>query len=64
MARPPLLSPDGRPPNPPFQLVEVKGPSDRLSHKQMTWLHELRQLGADVEVCHVAAAGARGKGLE
>ncbi|XP_068847264.1 fanconi-associated nuclease 1 [Capricornis sumatraensis] len=44
------------------KLVEVKGPHDRLSQKQMIWLDELRQLGADVEVCHVAAVGARSKG--
>lgn len=42
--------------------MEVKGPHDRLSQKQMIWLDELRQLGADVEVCHVAAVGARSKG--
>ncbi|XP_039709396.1 fanconi-associated nuclease 1 isoform X4 [Pteropus medius] len=46
-----------------FKLVEVKGPSDRLSHKQMTWLHELQKLGADVEVCHVAAVGAKSKSV-
>ncbi|XP_067871764.1 fanconi-associated nuclease 1 [Heterodontus francisci] len=42
-----------------YKLVEVKGPSDRLSHKQMVWLDQLRRLGADVEVCHVSAVGAR-----
>ncbi|OWK09146.1 hypothetical protein Celaphus_00015285 [Cervus elaphus hippelaphus] len=46
----------------PSQLVEVKGPHDRLSQKQMIWLDELRRLGADVEVCHVAAVGARSRG--
>ncbi|XP_004693134.2 PREDICTED: fanconi-associated nuclease 1 [Condylura cristata] len=46
-----------------FKLVEVKGPSDRLSHKQMIWLDELQKLGAAVEVCHVAAVGAKSKGL-
>ncbi|XP_023565564.1 fanconi-associated nuclease 1 isoform X2 [Octodon degus] len=44
------------------KLVEVKGPSDRLSPKQMIWLDELQKLGADVEVCHVAAVGARRTG--
>ncbi|XP_070333780.1 fanconi-associated nuclease 1 isoform X3 [Odocoileus virginianus] len=44
------------------KLVEVKGPHDRLSQKQMIWLDELRRLGADVEVCHVAAVGARSRG--
>ncbi|XP_041075461.1 fanconi-associated nuclease 1 [Polyodon spathula] len=42
-----------------YKLVEVKGPNDRLSHKQMIWLDELQQLGAEVEVCHVTAIGAR-----
>lgn len=46
-----------------FKLVEVKGPNDRLSHKQMIWLDELQKLGADVEVCHVVAAGAKSKVL-
>ncbi|NXA74462.1 FAN1 nuclease, partial [Thryothorus ludovicianus] len=36
-----------------FKLVEVKGPNDRLSPKQMLWLSELHKLGAAVEVCHV-----------
>ncbi|KAM9352561.1 fanconi-associated nuclease 1 [Symphorus nematophorus] len=47
-----------------YKLVEVKGPNDRLSQKQQIWLDELRKLGADVEVCHVAATGARGARLE
>ncbi|XP_036591403.1 fanconi-associated nuclease 1 [Trichosurus vulpecula] len=46
-----------------FKLVEVKGPNDRLSHKQMIWLDELQQLGAQVEVCHVVAIGAKSKCL-
>ncbi|XP_019969572.2 fanconi-associated nuclease 1 [Paralichthys olivaceus] len=47
-----------------YKLVEVKGPSDRLSQKQQIWLDELQKLGADVEVCHVEACGARGVRLE
>uniref|UniRef100_A0A667WKV5 Fanconi-associated nuclease n=1 Tax=Myripristis murdjan TaxID=586833 RepID=A0A667WKV5_9TELE len=47
-----------------YKLVEVKGPSDRLSQKQQIWLDELQKLGADVEVCHVTATGARGARLE
>ncbi|CAL8261452.1 unnamed protein product [Merluccius merluccius] len=43
-----------------YKLVEVKGPTDRLSQKQQIWLDELQKLGADVEVCHVTAIGARG----
>ncbi|XP_078388537.1 fanconi-associated nuclease 1 isoform X2 [Cetorhinus maximus] len=42
-----------------YKLAEVKGPTDQLSHKQMVWLDQLRRLGADVEVCHVSAIGAR-----
>ncbi|KAM8782392.1 fanconi-associated nuclease 1 [Rhynchonycteris naso] len=45
------------------KLVEVKGPNDRLSHKQMVWLDELQRLGAEVEVCHVVATGAKGLDL-
>ncbi|KAK3548646.1 hypothetical protein QTP70_015930 [Hemibagrus guttatus] len=47
-----------------YKLVEVKGPNDRLSQKQQIWLDELQKLGADVEVCHVTAIGARGARLE
>nr|XP_033776666.1 fanconi-associated nuclease 1 isoform X2 [Geotrypetes seraphini] len=46
-----------------FKLVEVKGPNDRLSHKQMIWLAELQKLGAEAEVCHVAAVGSKSKRL-
>ncbi|XP_062402515.1 fanconi-associated nuclease 1, partial [Sardina pilchardus] len=44
-----------------YKLVEVKGPSDRLSQKQQIWLDELSKWGADVEVCHVTAVGARAR---
>ncbi|KAM3609529.1 uncharacterized protein V6R79_016386 [Siganus canaliculatus] len=47
-----------------YKLVEVKGPNDRLSQKQQIWLDELQKLGAEVEVCHVAATGAKGARLE
>ncbi|XP_015274978.1 PREDICTED: fanconi-associated nuclease 1 [Gekko japonicus] len=46
-----------------FKLVEVKGPNDRLSPKQMLWLAELQRLGAAVEVCHVAAIGSKSERL-
>lgn len=36
-----------------LQISEVKGPGDRLSHKQMLWLDYLVKLGVDAEVCHV-----------
>ncbi|MEQ2250480.1 hypothetical protein ILYODFUR_001334 [Ilyodon furcidens] len=47
-----------------YKLVEVKGPNDRLSQKQQIWLDELQRLGAEVEVCHVTATGARGACLK
>ncbi|XP_053128059.1 fanconi-associated nuclease 1 [Hemicordylus capensis] len=46
-----------------FKLVEVKGPNDRLSYKQMVWLAELQRIGAVVEVCHVVAIGSKTKRL-
>ena len=36
-----------------FQISEVKGPGDRLSHKQILWLDYLLGLGVDAEVCYV-----------
>ncbi|NXY90327.1 FAN1 nuclease, partial [Alcedo cyanopectus] len=44
-----------------FKLVEVKGPNDRLSPKQMVWLSELKKLGAAVEVCHVQTVGGKSR---
>lgn len=46
-----------------LQLVEVKGPHDRLSPKQMLWLSELHKLGAAVEVCHVQDVGGKSQRL-
>jgi len=34
-------------------FVEVKGPNDKLSDRQYSWLHKLIEFGANVEVCHV-----------
>nr|KAG5688741.1 hypothetical protein BaRGS_002065 [Batillaria attramentaria] len=42
-----------------LKICEVKGPGDRLSHKQMLWLDHLLKLGVDAEVCHVKAVGAK-----
>ena len=42
-----------------LKVVEVKGPNDRLSHKQQIWLDFLMDIGVDVEVCHVVATGAK-----
>ncbi|XP_018021778.1 fanconi-associated nuclease 1-like [Hyalella azteca] len=41
------------------RIVEVKGPNDRLSTKQILWLDYLLQAGAVAEVCHVNAIGAK-----
>ncbi|KAK3608371.1 hypothetical protein CHS0354_030833 [Potamilus streckersoni] len=41
------------------KIAEVKGPGDRLSHKQILWLDYLLKLGVDAEVCHVKAVGAK-----
>jgi Fanconi-associated nuclease 1 len=35
------------------KFVEVKGPGDRLSHKQMVWLDFLIRNSIECEVCHV-----------
>ena len=35
------------------QFVEVKGPTDRLSSKQVLWLNRLVQWGCEAEVCKV-----------
>lgn len=40
-------------------IVEVKGPNDRLSTKQILWLDYLLEHGAVAEVCHVEAIGAK-----
>ncbi|XP_064620934.1 fanconi-associated nuclease 1-like [Lineus longissimus] len=42
-----------------FRLVEVKGPGDKLSTKQILWLDYFLSLGATAEVCHVVGVGAR-----
>lgn len=42
-----------------LKVVEVKGPGDRLSTKQMLWIDYLINIGAQVEVCLVEAVGAK-----
>ena len=44
------------------KLVEVKGPRDRLSDRQMAWLHLLAGGGAEVEVCYVKDCVSRSDG--
>jgi len=45
------------------KAVEVKGPGDRLSNKQIIWLNVLTSLGMDAEVCHVRGVGGRKRRL-
>ncbi|KAK4328339.1 hypothetical protein Pmani_001251 [Petrolisthes manimaculis] len=42
-----------------YRIVEVKGPNDRLSTKQILWLNYLLAHSAVAEVCHVEAIGAK-----
>ena len=35
------------------RIVEVKGPNDKLSTKQILWIDYLNKNGAHAEVCHV-----------
>ena len=39
--------------SPEIQLIEVKGPRDRLSDRQIIWLERLNQAGISSFVCHV-----------
>lgn len=41
------------------KFVEVKGPGDQLSSKQILWLDYLLSLGADAEVCYVEAVSSK-----
>lgn len=43
------------------KIVEVKGPTDSLSFKQILWIDFLMGIDVPVEVCHVVASGANGK---
>ncbi|XP_055351205.1 fanconi-associated nuclease 1-like [Paramacrobiotus metropolitanus] len=43
------------------KFVEVKGPNDRLSFKQILWIDFLLSIDVPVEVCHVRATGAKRK---
>jgi Fanconi-associated nuclease 1 len=42
------------------RLVEVKGPGDRLSTKQILWIRFLNSVGVRAEVCHVLPTGSKG----
>jgi len=40
------------------KFVEVKGPGDRLSYKQILWIRFFNEIGIDCEVCHVDPTGS------
>lgn len=40
-------------------FVEVKGPNDRLSNKQILWLDYLTSLGFEAVTCHIEAVNAK-----
>lgn len=42
-----------------LKICEVKGPNDRLSHKQILWIDYLVSIGVDAEVCYVKAVGSK-----
>ena len=43
-----------------LRMVEVKGPGDRLSTKQILWVRFLNSVGITAEVCHVSPTGSKG----
>jgi len=43
-----------------LRCVEVKGPGDRLSTKQILWVRFLNSVGVETEVCHVLPLGSKG----
>merc|ERR1719147_681472 len=43
-----------------IRLIEVKGPGDRLSTKQILWIRFLNSVGIKTEVCHVVPTGSKG----
>ncbi|XP_065059702.1 fanconi-associated nuclease 1-like [Rhopilema esculentum] len=45
------------------KAVEVKGPGDRLSNKQIIWLNVLTSLGMDAGVCYVKGVGGKRRRL-
>ncbi|XP_050537525.1 fanconi-associated nuclease 1-like [Daktulosphaira vitifoliae] len=42
-----------------YKFVEVKGPKDKLSDVQHSWLLTLIEFGAYVEVCHIVGNGGK-----
>ena len=43
------------------KIIEVKGPGDKLSLKQIVWLDVLSYLGADAFACYVTGVGGKRK---
>ena len=41
------------------RIVEVKGPNDRLSNKQILWIDFLNKIGVTAVCCHVEAIGGK-----
>ena len=46
------------------QIVEVKGPNDRLSKKQILWIDYLSKLGIKAVVCRVEAIGHKKRDVQ
>ena len=44
-----------------LKVIEVKGPNDKLSHKQILWIDFLLSLEIPVEICHIISSGAKRK---
>jgi hypothetical protein len=44
------------------RFVEVKGPNDKLSERQIAWLQILLHAGADAAVCKVSNSSSSGSG--
>ena len=40
-------------------MIEVKGPGDKLSTKQILWIEFLNSVGIPTQVCHVLSQGSK-----
>ena len=41
------------------RMIEVKGPGDKLSTKQILWIQFLNNIGIPTQVCHVVPQGSK-----
>ena len=41
------------------RMIEVKGPGDKLSTKQILWIQFLNSVGIPTQVCHVLSQGSK-----